>query len=579
MDSSLESLWAQAQVHSRAGRRGEALLLLKQMLVQVPSHGEALEVAGYLCRDEGDFAQAADYMDAALEHLPAAPARLRETAIINRKAGRLTRAAEYFERYAAMVPSDAETVLTVGVAWASAGEPARAAAALQKATRLYPMLWQMHYNLGLALGQSGDYERELACYDVALRLKPDTVEAHLNKAIALHALHRFEASLASFKKTIQIDNGHAGARRKRAQTHMLLGDFAQGLRDYEYRWEEAGVARPYGDRIWDGKADLSNKVILLYNEQGLGDTLHYVRFSKSLADKGARIVLRVQAALLPLFEHYEGIESIFADGQPPPPFDFHIPLMSLPLALHMTLATIPAPVPYLRADEARAAKWDRLLTAREVSANGAFPASTSATTAVIASSAISAATSSSTASVTASVTSSATLPTSPVASARKRRPRVGIVWSGNASNTNDKPRSTHLEHWRALFDLPAQFVSLQKDVREADRSLLHELDSQGRLWDITSASESYADTAALVATLDLVIAVDTSVAHLSGALGKNTWVLLSFTPDPRWLLSRTDSPWYPTATLFRQSRDADWAGVFGAVYQALQGFCETFDEA
>jgi len=538
MDSSLENLWAQAQAHSLAGRPGEALLILKHLLIQAPAHGEALEIAGYLCRDAGDFGQAADYMDAALAVLPATPPRLREAAIINRKASRPTRAAERLEQFAALVPSDPETLLTVGVAWASAGDRARAVTALQKAIRLYPMLWQMPYNLGIVLGESGEYERELVCYAAALRLKPDAFDAHLNKAIALHALHRFDACLASFKKAIQLNSRHAGARRKRAQTHMLLGDFAQGLRDYEYRWEEAGAVRPYGDRIWDGKADLANKVILLYNEQGLGDTVHYARFTKDLAQRGARILLRVQAPLVPLFDGYNDVEAVFAEGQTLPPFDFHIPLMSLPLALNMTLATIPAPIPYLRADEGRVAEWERMLAAREVNASSTTPVA--------------------------------------IGSASNRRPRVGIVWSGNAANTNDKPRSTQLEQWRALFDLPAQFVSLQKDVRDVDRSTLAELDSQGLLWDITSTLQSYADTTALVAALDLVIAVDTSVAHVSGALGQDTWILLPFTPDPRWLLSRTDSPWYTTAALFRQTREADWGGVFEDVYRALEAFCETF---
>jgi tetratricopeptide (TPR) repeat protein len=538
MDSALQSLWSQAQSHSVAGRRDEALLILKQLLAQAPAHGEALEIAGYLCRDANDFPQAADYMDAALAVLPATPARLREAAIINRKANRLTQAAERFEQFAALMPSNAETLLTVGVAWASAGDRARAVAALQRAIRLYPMLWQMHYNLGIVLGESGEYERELTCYDTALRLKPDAFEVHLNKAIALRALHRFDDCLASFKKAIQLNGRHAGARRKRAQTHMLLGDFAQGLRDYEYRWEEAGAVRPYGDRIWDGKADLTDKVILLYNEQGLGDTLHYVRFTKDLARRGARIILRVQAPLVPLFEGYDDVEAVFADGDSLPPFDFHIPLMSLPLVLNMTLATIPSAVPYFHAEQGRIAEWEQKLAAREVSARAAKPGS--------------------------------------IRQGSNRRPRVGVVWSGNAANTNDRPRSTQLEQWRTLFELPAQFVSLQKDVRDVDRRTLAEFDGRGLLWDVASALQSYADTAALVVTLDLVIAVDTSVAHVSGALGQSTWIVLPFTPDPRWLLARTDSPWYPSATLFRQTREGDWGGVFGDVYQALQTLCETF---
>jgi len=390
-------------------------------------------------------------------------------------------------------------------------------------------------------GQTREYEREIACYDLALRLKPDAFDAHLNKAIALHALHRFDACLASFKKAIQLDGRHAGARRKRAQTNMLLGDFAQGLRDYEYRWEEVGATRPFGDHIWNGKADLRDKTILLYNEQGLGDTLHYVRFTENLTQRGARIILRVQAALASLFHMqpltntgaYTAVDGIFAEGEALPPFDFHIPMMSLPLALNMTRDTIPASIPYVKADPTQVAAWQQKLSKRDT-----------------------------------------TFATPAVKSPHNPKPRIGIVWSGNPANKNDKPRSTQLMQWRALFDLPAQFVSLQKEVRDGDVALLAELDEAGTLWDCASALQSYADTAALVSALDLVISVDTSVAHLSGALGRNTWVLLPFTPDPRWFLERDDSPWYPTATLFRQPREADWQSVFAEVRQALAASCK-----
>jgi hypothetical protein len=305
--------------------------------------------------------------------------------------------------------------------------------------------------------------------------------------------------------------------RTRFNMALLLlrgGDFAAGWRDYECRWE-TGVPTPSphaAERpLWCGEAVAEGTAVLLHAEQGFGDTLQLVCYAPLLAARGAAVLLEVQPALKPLLAGVPGVAGVFARGEALPAFAFHCPMMSLPFAFATRIETIPRPLP-LVAPADRLAAWASL-----GEADGAL--------------------------------------------------RVGVAWSGNPEQPNDRGRSMTLALFRRILDVPrCRFHLLQPELRAADEPVFNEVsevvDFRGRITD-------FADTAAIISHMDLVITTDTAVAHLAGAMARPVWVLLSYTPDWRWLLGRDDSPWYPTARLFRQERPGDWPGVLARVRAEL----------
>jgi hypothetical protein len=295
---------------------------------------------------------------------------------------------------------------------------------------------------------------------------------------------------------------------------LTLGDFRAGWRGYESRWATAAFAphrRSFLRPLWLGDEPVAGKTILLYAEQGFGDTLQFVRYAPAVAALGARIILEVQRELVRLIAAMPDIDGVIAHGEPLPAFDFQCPLMSLPLALRTELRTIPARVPYLQAPDPAVAEWRARL-----------PAGT---------------------------------------------PRIGLVWAGDRMHKNDANRSMPLAPLRPVFDLPAlSFVSLQQEISSEDAETLCGLPSR---YHPARPFRDFADTAGAIACLDAVIAVDTAVTHLAGALGKPVFLLLPFGADFRWLRERGDSPWYPTARLFRQQAFNDWSGPIKQLCQAL----------
>jgi hypothetical protein len=276
-----------------------------------------------------------------------------------------------------------------------------------------------------------------------------------------------------------------------------------------------------GKPLWLGDYPLARKTILLHAEQGLGDTIQFARYVPMLAATGARVVLEVQSELTALLARLAGDITVIARGETPPPFDVHCPLGSLPLALKTDLNNVPAPIPYLAADDASLAKWSGRI--------GALA-----------------------------------------------RPRIAIAWSGNASHFNDRNRSVPFSRLGPLFDLQAgvgtqaaRFISIQRDVRGEDAEALA---AENRITQVGGDLQNFTDTAAVIALADLVIAADTAVAHLAGAMGRPLWVLIPFAPDWRWTLDGDSSPWYPTARLFRQTAIGDWGGVIARVATELKSF-------
>ncbi|RQS37233.1 tetratricopeptide repeat protein [Burkholderia sp. Bp8992] len=378
---------------------------------------------------------------------------------------------------------------------------------------------ELHYNRALALQQLGRYDDALASHAAAAAAPADTAQALFTRALARQHLGADDAALTDYADACRRDPNHGAARRSEAFCRLLTGDFDAGWRQHEARWEAADVMlhRRHADRPrWTGDEPLAGRTLLLHAEQGYGDTLQFCRYANLAHDAGATVIVEAPAALGELLGTLRGVSRVVTEGQPMPAFDLHCPLMSLPYAFRTTLDTVPADVPYLRADVSRRAAWARRIDAI----------------------------------------------------APPGRLRVGLAWSGNPRHSNDENRSIPFAMLAPLVAsdaLDATFVSLQSQVRARDADAF----AASGVLSFADALHDFSETAALVDTLDLVISVDTSVAHLAGALGRPVWVLLPRVPDWRWLLERDDSPWYPAATLFRQTRPGDWPAVIGRVVDAL----------
>ena len=379
-----------------------------------------------------------------------------------------------------------------------------ALAAYDRAQAMSPDAFAFFYDKGTALDALGRYEEAAANYSRALALNPGHAESWSNRGAALHDLGRNAEALADFERALALRPEDAHTQWNASQARLALGDFEAGWRLYEYRFQSPGgqLARHAGIARWTGGESLQGKRILAWCEQGLGDTLMFCRYAPLLASRGAAVVCEVQAPLRELVASIEGI-TVVAKGDPVPDCDFQIPLMSLPHAFATTRETIPASTPYLKADPARL----RAMAARF---------------------------------------------------ARRARPNIGIACSGNAAMKHDARRSIVLREFAPLADA-ANVYLLQKTLTEADQAFLR----QGG-GGIEHLALDFNDTAAAIACLDLVVSVDTSIAHLAGALGRPVWILLSTPSDWRWTDEGT-SPWYPTATLLRQARPGDWAEVMARV--------------
>ncbi len=434
---------------------------------------------------------------------------------------RLDQARESYGLAIAAEPAYAGALLNCGNVLKELQQWDAALACYDSAIAARPDFAEAHSNRGLLLYELGTYDAALASYDRAISAKPGFAAAFSHRGNALMQLNRWEAGIASYDRAVAISSGYAEAHFNRSLALLLAGNFERGWLDYEWRWlNENGPhfkeRRHFSQPLWLGKVPIVGKTILLHSEQGLGDTLQFCRYANAVAALGARVILEVQEPLIGLLATLDGVDQVVAKGMPLPAFDFHCALLSLPLAFATRLDTIPFAGRYIRADAAKAAYWRRTL-------------------------------------------------------GEKTLPRIGLVWSGNPGHSNDRNRGVRLaeliEHLPADF----QYISLQKNPREADR---HTLSDNPQILDRTDELLDFSDTAALCECLDLMISVDTSVAHLSAALGRSTWVLLPFSPDWRWLLERDDSPWYRSVRLYRSTRIGDWTSVLERVAADLPGFAQ-----
>jgi len=421
-----------------------------------------------------------------------------------------------FDRALALRPNLIEAIFNRGNTLNSLKRYDEALAAYDRTLALQSGHAGAQYNRGTTLHETGRYEEALMSYDRALALQPSFPQALSNRGATLYELRRHDEALASYDRAIALQPDFPEAHWNAASLRLLTGDFARGWAEYEWRWKYQAMAiakRGFAQPLWRGEA-LNGQTILLHAEQGLGDAIQFCRYAPLVAARGGRVILEVHRQLRELVASVPGVTDVVSRGDALPNFDWHCPLLSLPLAFETRLETIPASISYLSAPAQKLADWGVRLGA-------------------------------------------------------KNQCRVGLIWSGNPAHKRDQNRSVGLNALLPLLDTGAMFISLQKDVRPADAVVL------GERSDIVRLSDSlvdFSETAALMAQLDLVVTVDTSTAHLAGALGRPVWILLPYLPDWRWLLDRDTSPWYPTARLFRQDETRSWNSVVTQVRDELVQF-------
>ncbi|NVO15103.1 MAG: glycosyltransferase family protein [Rhodoplanes sp.] len=415
-------------------------------------------------------------------------------------------------------PRAAEALCNLGLALHGLTRHEEAVAACDAALAIAPNHAAAHHNRGNALADLDRHAEAAAAHGRAVALQPDDAESLYGLGNALRELRRHDEALAAYRRALELAPGRSDVRFNIALTQLLTGALREGFAGYDHRLDKPEFAELRGrfpTPAWTGEAPVAGRTVLLHPEQGMGDVIQCMRYGPLLAAQGARVIAAVTAPLLPLLAGMPDIEAVVWDRSAPPAHDLHCPYLSLPRAFGTTLETIPATVPYLAAPPDRVNAWEGRLAA---------------------------------------------LP----------RPRVGIAWAGNPGFANDRHRSIPLSTLAPLLAADGvQFVSLQRDLRHGDETALQRLPN---LVQLGEELRDFADTAAVIAALDLVISVDTAVAHLAGALGKPVWILLPYSPDWRWMLDREDSPWYPTARLFRQPRTGDWRSVVARLGEALQAF-------
>jgi tetratricopeptide (TPR) repeat protein len=546
-----DALFLLAIIAGQARRPQEAVELLTRAIARNPRNADAHFNRGVALGELGRWPEALDSYDRALALKPDFADAHYNRGVVLAQLGRLDDALASYERMLRLRPSSPEAHYNRGVTLHALGRHAEALASHEQALALKPGYASAHNGRGVALGTLDRREEALSCFERALaldprhpeagnnlgtalldlgrpaeafaaleravELRPDYAEAWYNRGNALRELHRHRDAIASFERALEIRPDYASAHWNLADCCLMLGEFARGWQEYEWRWklpQREHARRDFLQPLWLGKESLRNRTVLLYAEMGLGDTLLFCRYARDVADRGARVVLEVQPPLRGLLAGLDGVAQVVARGELLPGFDFHCPLMSLPLAFRTDLGSIPARVPYVRADAERIAAWRARL-------------------------------------------------------GESTKARVAIVWSGSAALRNDT-RSMTLAEMLPLLELGCDWVSLQKEVPERDAALLV---SRGDVRSIGAELEDFADTAALVELCDVVVTVDTSVANLAGAMGKAAWILLPYNPhDWRWMLERDDSPWYPTARLVRQPAPGDWESVVRRARDALAGY-------
>jgi len=586
---------AEALLLHTQGHLPRARQIYQEILLAEPQHFDALHLLGVAAAASGEFARAVDLIGQAIRQNPGSYLAHYNRGAALLDSGQWQAAVISFDRAIALKGDYAEAHYNRGKALKELERWEDALASTDRAISLAPAHYDAHLNRGIVLAQLRRLDEAVASFDTAIRLKndfaaahwnranvlcsqrhweaalagydraialqADYAEAYSNRAVALYEMQRLDESLesceraiglnpqyveahcnrgtvlmakrqvvdalSSYDRALEIDPAWAPGHASRALALLLAGDYERGWAEHEWRWKDptrwlTRESRNFPQPKWLGNFPLSGKTIFLHGEQGFGDTIQFCRYVPLMAQLGARVILEAPGPLAPLLERLSGVSQLVVEGEAPPAFDTFCPLLSLPLAFKTTLSSLPTQVPYLAAAEDRRRLWRDKLGERV-------------------------------------------------------RPRIGLVWSGGFRaarpelwSVNER-RNVALAQFAALAELDADFYSLQKG--EPAESEFAELLARG--WDgpkianLAGEVRDFADSAAFIEQLDLVISVDTAVAHLAGALAKPVWILNRLDGCWRWLLDRDDSPWYPTARLYRQEQPGDWDSVMRKVAHDL----------
>lgn len=511
-----DALHLLGMLNNQRGKTGEAYRLINAALKVQPRSPDALSNLALVLHALKRSGEALAALDKALALAPGHLDALNNRGNLLLDLGRPEDAAAAFDAVLALAPRNVQALINRGNARAAQGHADRAMADYDAALAAAPGHPLALYNRGNALRALGREPEALAAYDGALKAAPDYASAWTNRGMALAALNRHADAVQSYGRALALQPDNADVHFNAALSLLTAGDYPRGFAEYEWRWKRAGMGARKDLRkpLWQGETPLAGRTILLHAEQGLGDTLMFARYALVLAGGGAKVVMEVQPELKSLLGGLEGVAAIVAHGEALPPFDVHCPLTSLPFVCKTELASVPAEIPYLRATDGRIAHWRPRLEGL-------------------------------------------------------RGPRIALAWSGRATHVNDRNRSLSLAQLAPLLSLDdVSFVSIQRELRAADAETLAR---HPRVVHLGGHLDDFTDTAAVLALVDMVVCVDTSVAHLAGALGRPAFVLLPFQPDWRWTLERDASPWYPAMRLFRQPAIGDWTSVVTRARDELAG--------
>jgi tetratricopeptide (TPR) repeat protein len=512
-------LFALAQRNHRSGELAGAEALYRQILGADPSHAGALHLLGLLSHQTGRHQDALGLIRQAIQIKPNVADFHFNLGIALVVSDDYAAAAECFRHALRLNPNDALGHYNLGNALYKQGKLEAATEYFREALRINPNQLAAQTDLGHALFWQGDLEAAVACYRQAVRIGPNHANAHVDLGSALLWQGQYVEAAEWIGRALQLDPGNKKGIWHRSWLRLQQGQFDEGWPDYEQRPALSGTsARTFNGPRWDG-APLQGKTILVHAEQGLGDTLQFARYLPMVKRQGGAVVFECQSSLASLLSGFPGVDQLIAAGAALPPFDVHIPLLSLPLLFGTTLATIPADVPYLQADAQRVFKWQdeiRRVTRRQ-------PAGSDKTF------------------------------------------KIGIAWQGSLDQQTQKGdrRCVALSQFAPLAHIEdVRLYSLQvgPGTRELAAAIFPIIDLGSRF-----NADSMEDLAAALMNLDLIVTIDSAVAHLAGTLGVPVWTLLSYAADWRWLLDRSDSPWYPTMHLYRQKRLGDWVEVMQQV--------------
>jgi tetratricopeptide (TPR) repeat protein len=499
----------------------EAIAAYRQAMALRPEYADAHANLGIALQQTGRIDEAIDALNAAVNLRPNHPETLNSLGNTLIERDRLDDAIAMFRRALALQPNHARAQNNLGAALLKQKDYDGAIKCYHLALAIEPCFAEAHANLGLTLQAMGKTDEAIASFRRAIDARPQYADALTYLAASLAVKGLLDEAIALNQQALQMQPEHADGHMSLALFLLSQGRFREGWPEYEWRRRTKTTLINHGapeEKQWRGE-DLRGRRILIYCEQGRGDVIHYARYVPLVAQRGGRVILEAYPELRRLLQTLPGVEQMVELKGAVPSFDLHCQLPSLPYIFDTTLETIPASVPYLHADPKLAEAWRQ----RVGRAGDGL--------------------------------------------------KIGLVWAGNPDHSNNHNRSMHLEDFAPLREIGGvQFFSLQlgdpaRQIAAATNPL--------EITDWTGELEDYADTAALVENLDLIISVDTSVAHLAGAMGKQVWVLVSHPADFRWLLDRRDTPWYPTMRLFRQNLTRTWDTPLKSLVSGLREFAES----